>query len=260
VRRNIEIKMKQVDVFKQKIKELDPYKPFGLEDFGVVPAWYNHLTVFLNREQKAGNIGRFAKGLYYIPRIGIISGEPISPSCASLFDVILKRDKGYPTGISIYNQFRLSTQWTPCLIYATNKVAKTFTIEIAKFVRVKSHVPDNEITPENIPFLQMLDCILNIEIIPDTTADDAVVIIKSYMKRNYSREDFEKIETLSYYYPPRVRALLGAIIEGVSPKLKPISRKIRKSLNPATKFRFSLISKRQLPKMNHFNIFEIKYA
>ncbi|HAL80877.1 MAG TPA: hypothetical protein DCO83_00500 [Mucilaginibacter sp.] len=81
----------------------------------------------------------------------------------------------------------------------------------------------------------MLDAIKDFKVIPDLDKQAAVKILKDGISK---LEDKRLFNHLALTYPPRVRALAGALMELLSPK-EDLSL-LRKSLNPLSNFEFGL--------------------
>jgi hypothetical protein len=243
--------MTKTENFLNQLDKLDRKKPFMMSDFHINQGDARNLMVFLSQMAKEQKIGKLAKGLYYFPVISEITGKLIAPSSIYVAEAILKKDNGYLTDISIYNHLDLTTQLSGTIYYAAEMTPVRFKIRNQEFVRLKSQAP---VIEENIPCLQLLDAISNVEHIPDQDPDTAVKIIAEHLTKKSGKELVRMIE-LSRYYPARTRALLGAIIEPIS---KSLSVTVKKSLNPATKYKMS--GRLQLLNKRKFNIYEKKPA
>jgi len=245
--------------FAEQLKQLNPENPFTADDFNVSPERRKALLTFLQKEYKKGNIGRLAKGVYYIPRKGFFTDIKLPPSSYAIYEFLKKRDRGYLTGASVHNGLSLNTQICGGFIYASNRKPKKFIIDNIRFIRVKSFVPDKDIVERNFHLLQMLDSMVEIELIPDCHPDDAVYVLKKHLK-NMTEQQINDIERLSQYYPEKVQALLGAMLGSINSSNKQIARQVserlRKGLPPNRKYRFSLLSNQELRNRKKFNIYE----
>ncbi len=99
---------------------------------------------------------------------------------------------------------------------------------------MKSYV---EVTDQNYKLLGYLDAIKDIKKIPDCSVKQAVIRLRSILKSLNTTEIRELID-LALNYPTRTRALLGAILENMDPKLN--LNKLKNSLNPLTKINLSI--------------------
>jgi hypothetical protein len=112
---------------------------------------------------------------------------------------------------------------------------------------VKSYV---DVTEANYELLGFLDAIKDIKCIPDCTASQAVVIISGIIKEFDSKRINDLIKC-ALSYPPRVRALVGALIESL--RIDADATKLRESLNPLTSVKIGL-KERDLETIKNWNI------
>jgi hypothetical protein len=68
---------------------------------------------------------------------------------------------------------------------------------------------------------------------------------------NLSDDDKEKLTNFAKVYPPKVRALLGAILEVLS--LDQLSESLKKTINYLSSYEFG-ISQKTLPTISNWNI------
>ena len=99
---------------------------------------------------------------------------------------------------------------------------------------VKSYVP---VTEENYTFLGFLDALKDLNNIPDVNKESAILIFLEHLKK-MPCEDLLKIKELALLYPPRVRALLGALLEQQNDKIN--TKRLKDSLNPLTTYKYDL--------------------
>src|SRR5690606_39113849 len=120
--------------------------------------------------------------------------------------------------------------------------------DLVKVDFVKSYI---EVTEDNYQVLGLLDALKDIKDIPDTTVSNSIVIPSSVFKKLPKREIINLIES-SLSYPPRVRGLLGAMLEdlGVSDQ---ILQTLKESLNPFTKITLG-VSENSLSTAKNWNI------
>ncbi|MGI9548390.1 MAG: hypothetical protein ACR2M7_00190, partial [Bdellovibrionales bacterium] len=157
----------------------------------------------LKEKNKINLVRDRKKGLYYIPtpsEFGLLK-----PRDGVIQRKILKNKLYYVTGIALYNQLNLTTQYPRVIRVAIlgNKYTKKITV---LNVRIKTVVPRCSFKPEDIKYLQYLDA-LNLKRIPDLSSDSI-----SILRKNIKKMDKRKLIKISDSYPPRVRALLGALI------------------------------------------------
>lgn len=241
--------MKVAAQIRKKIKSIPESQPFGYADLGIAPADYITAAKALERMQKKGEIKKVSKGLFYKPEISVFG--PMPPK----YDVILEnylykngKRVGYITGGELYNSLNLTTQNYFRSKIATRQNRKKIDISWLKTTSVKAYA---DVTEENYALLGILDAIKDIKLIADTTAGKAVKILMPKIKA-LAKKDIENLLKYALQYPPRTRALLGAIIENIFGNefnLEPL----KKSLNPTTVYKIS-IKAADLPAIKNWNI------
>ena len=134
-------------------------KPLFIEDFVNDKAKYDSVKTLLTNYVKAGELKRYAQGIYYIPKKTVL-GESVLP-----FDCVIERkyisDKkevfGYYSGMSLLNIIGLSTQVPNVPEITTNREAtRKRKVKIGKrsvIVRRSNIVINNH----NVMYLQFMD-------------------------------------------------------------------------------------------------------
>ena len=113
---------------------------------------------------------------------------------------------------------------------------------------VKSYV---EVTDSNYDILGLLDAFKDIKRIPDSSTGQAVRRLGAILKAL----DTKQIESLVKYalvYPPRVRALVGAVLQNNGFPEKELE-KLKDSLNPLTTIKLGL-KESELPTTRNWHI------
>ncbi len=110
---------------------------------------------------------------------------------------------------------------------------------------VKSYV---EVTDKNYKLLELLDAIKDLKKIPDLDKKSAIKILTNEIYKLDNQQKNELIK-VALEYPPRTRALLGAILENLGEN----TIKLEESLNPLSKYKIG-ISKEILPTIEKWNI------
>ena len=155
---------------------------------------------------------------------------------------------GYVTGYVLYNQLNLTTQMAFTTKVATNRNLKKINIVWLKTTSVKAYV---KVTEENYLLLGVLDALKDIKSIPDSSASNAIKILMPKIKV-FAKKDIENLIKYALQYPPRVRALLGAVIENIFRDEFDLIT-LKKSLNPSTIFKLG-IENTVLPTTPNWNI------
>lgn len=86
----------------------------------------------------------------------------------------------------------------------------------------------------------ILDALKDLKIIPDCNTNTAVSILEGKIKKMKEKEIKEIIQ-FALLYPPRVRALLGAILEQLNRKKE--IKILKDSLNPLSQFKLGVKEK-----------------
>jgi hypothetical protein len=241
--------MKVAAQIREKIKSIPESEPFGYADLGIEATDFFTAAKALERLQKKGEIKKISKGMFYKPEISIFGEMP--PNYDSILqNYLYKAGKrvGYVTGYVLYNQLSLTTQMAFTTKIATNRNLKKINIGWLKTNSVKAYA---EVTEENYPLLGILDALKDIKSIPDSSASNAIKILMPKIKV-FKKNDIENLIKYALQYPPRVRALLGAILENIF-RNKFDLLTLKSSLNPSTNFKLG-IKNTVLPTTQNWNI------
>ena len=242
--------MKVAVQIRNKIKSIPGSEPFGYADMGIEPSDFLAAAKALERLQKNGTIKKVSKGVFYKPEISVFVALP--PNYNQILQNYLYQNgkrTGYVTGYVLYNQLSLTTQMAFTTTIATNRSRKKINVGWLKTNCVKAYV---NVTEENYPLLGILDAIKDIKSIPDSSASNAIKILMPKIKV-FKKNDIESLIIYALEYPPRVRALLGAIIENIFRNKEFDVLPLKKSLNPSTRFKLG-IKNTDLPTSQNWNI------
>jgi Family of unknown function (DUF6088) len=241
--------MTVAEQIRKKIKNIPESEPFGYADLGIAPNDFFTAAKALERLQKKGTIKKVSKGVFYKPEISVFGALPPNYD-AILKNYLYKNGKrvGYITGMGLYNQLNLTTQMAFRNKIATNRNRKKIEISWLKTNSVKAYA---NVTEENFQLLGILDAIKDINLILDTPASKAVKMLMDKIKI-FTKKDIENLLKYALQYPPRARALLGAMVENMfGDEYNLIA--LKKSLNPSTSFKLS-IKNTDLPTIKNWNI------
>ena len=240
--------MKLSEKIRTKIDKLPKGKTFGYTDLGIGKKDYLTAAKVIERLQKKGIIKKISKGVFYKPEQTVF-GELKPDTNEQLKKYLFKNGKriAYITGLSLYNRLNLTTQVPYRIKIASRGNRISINRGVLKADAVKSYT---EVTDKNYELLGLLDVIKDIKKIPDTSVNTSIKILTSrIIKLNKKR--ITEIVKYALLYPPRVRALLGAIIENAGCKVN--TQKLKESLNPLTKFKLSL-KESDLPNIKNWYI------
>jgi len=237
-----------IDKIKNRIEKFDSGYVFTTDEFPQTlnsPIYVNRI---LSGFVKEGYIRKLSKGKFYKQEIGKFGELPPQPYQV-VKDLLEKKGKfiGYITGYSVFNDLLLTTQVPAVLQIGTLREKKAIVRGIYRIHFVKQ---ENAITKDNIPLLQLLDCLRFFKTIPDTTPDRACHrLINIFQELN--EQNIAKIKKLAVKCSPQTIALLGAILETLNPNEN--TELLYKQLNPMTTFKLS-ISKTILSNQKRWRI------
>jgi hypothetical protein len=202
------------EIVRREIERTDYGIVFSASDFPVGVIKQKLVNKVLENMTKTGEIRRLSKGRYYKTKTTEF-GELIPSSYQLVKDLLEEKGKliGYITGYQIFNELGLTTQISAILQIGTIKDKKSIQ---RSYYRIKFIKQRNTITKENIPLLQLLDCLRFFKNIPDTTPADSckrLLVLLSDLNENQR----SRIKKLALKYTPQTIALLGAMLEELNP-------------------------------------------
>ncbi len=230
-----------------QIKKFPLGKTFGYKDLNISTDQYVTAAKALERLQKRGIIKKVANGKFYKPE-NTVFGE-LKPSETELLKPYLFEGNNriaYITGASLYNQMGLTRQVASKIKIASRGKRIYVQAGNIKATPVKSYV---EVTNDNYRQLGFLDALKDINIISDLDPKSAVIVLSNMLKEM----TYKKLtETIKYalVYPPRTRALLGALLENMAKN--ELTPTLKESLNPFSEYK-TVISQ-QLPTGKNWNL------
>lgn len=231
----------------RKINRMQEGTTFKYQQMDIDQSEYGAATKAIERLLKKGMIKRVSTGVFYKP-IQSVFGE-LRPREEELLKPYLFQNGeriAYITGGSLYNRMGLTTQ-VPKTIKVASKV-KRITTKIGKtqIKPVKSYV---DVTNENYYLLEILDALKDFKIIADLDKKSAITILKKKIGE-LPEDKRSKMIRYALKYPPRVSALLGAILDlSKEDGLEILKRK----LNPLTNYKLG-IKEEILPTALKWNI------
>jgi len=241
--------MKVAEQIRKKIKRIPESQPFGYADLGIAPADFFTAAKALERMVKKEEIKKVSKGIFYKPK------QTAFGTLGPDYNELLKRNLyqnnkrvGYITGGELYNQLNLTTQYYFKTKIATSKGRKTINKGWLKATNVKTYVP---VTEKNYPLLGILDAIKDIKNIADTSTTQALKILMSKIAA-LEKKEVESLLQYALQYPPRVMALLGAIVE-YKFNNKYSTEALQKALNPTTTYKLG-VKETDLPTMKNWKL------
>ncbi len=238
--------MKIAKNINEKIKTIEEGKIFTYKDLAIQKEEYSATAKTIERLIKKGIVKRISTGIFYKPKQTVF-GE-LKPDEEKIITPYLYQNGkriAYITGLLLYNKMGLTTQIPKEISIASNKKRIFISKGNIKANAVKSYV---EVTNENYKFLELLDAIKDFKKIPDLDKKSAIKILTNKISELNNQQKNELIK-IALEYPPRTRALLGAILENIGEN----ARKLEDSLNPFSEYKLG-ISKEILPTIKKWNI------
>lgn len=234
---------------RKQINQIPTGKTFGYDDLRIAKEEYTTAAKALERLQKEGLIKKVSKGVFYKPEQTVF-GE-LKPDYSELLRPYLYENGkriAYETGTSLYNRMGLTTQMAFRIKIASRGKRININRGILKADAVKSYT---EVTDNNYETLGLLDAFKDIKRIPDCTVAQALRRLSAIVKELSDKQTASLIK-YALLYPPRVRALVGAVLDNNKIKNKGLE-KLKDSLNPLTVFKLGLIET-ELPNRSNWYI------
>lgn len=233
---------------RKRIKQLPEGKTFGYDDLRIAKDEYTTAAKALERLQKEGLIKKVSKGVFYKPEQTVF-GE-LKPDYSELLRPYLFENGkrvAYETGTSLYNRLGLTTQMAFRIKIASRGKRININRENLKADAVKSYA---EVTDSNYETLGLLDAFKDIKKIPDCSVAQAINRLSAIVKE---LNDKQTASLLKYalVYPPRVRALVGAVLENIGSNIENIV-KLKESLNPLTTIKLGVKESELSTKSNWY--------
>jgi len=236
------------DTIRNTIATFDFGFVFTPGDFPIDPRKQATVNRILNNMVAAGQIRRISKGRFYKPKVTEF-GEQKPDTYQVVKDLLEKNGEiiGYLTGYTVFNELGLTTQIPAVLQIGVTGEKKAIHRDYYRISFVKQQ---NLITKENIPLLQLLDCLRFFKNIPDSMPDDRCRRLLMLLKE-LNAKDRDEIKRLSLKYTPQATALLGAMFETLNHKEN--TTVMYNTLNSQTFYKLG-ISENVLPTQKKWNI------
>ena len=208
---------------------------FTYRDLGLTAEDSANVIKKLNRLAESGVISKLSKGRYFKPKKSIFGA--LNPSVEEVVKDLLERNGniiGYLTNYSVYSQLGLTSQIPNIIVIGSNtKRSKTRRGN----TEIRFVLQRNEITKANIYLLQLLDVTKSIKSIPDSSIDKSCARLLVLLTELSERQTTTLIR-LALLYPPRVIALLGAMLQQIG--CKSDLNVLRNRLNPISSYNYGI--------------------
>ena len=226
----------------KRFQKLEPGKVVSyasLQRLGPSPG---AVAAALTRLVQEGALERVAKGSYRLPLNGRFGKRPITDQQA--LQVLLKKTgkplSGYPTGTAAFNRLGLTTQVPREITIATPRPKRPQQVGNVQVRYVKSA---GQVRANEINVRQLLDALQQLKRLPDTDPKKALRQLRTSIKALPPTER-QQLARLALRYNPGTRALAGAVLEALGDEK--MTRKLFRSLNPVTVYRFGDIGLTQV--------------
>ncbi len=189
----------------------------------------------LSRLVKSGEINALCRGKFYKPDKCQYGDLPLTEE--EQLRSLLRG--GYISGDEAFNRIGITTQVPAEVVIAAP--GSTYSIKIGP-MRVRYIRSRVESIPEKTELMVILDALMQIKKIQDTSVKKVIAFVVDKIKNN-STTEINELTQLAMAYPPRVRALLGSLLENSG--FNSQSEELMATLNPLS--RYSLGVKDVLP-------------
>lgn len=166
----------------------------------------------LSRMHANGIIMRLRNGAYYKPKISRFG--KIKPSEKDVLNYLLfnhGKRVGYVSGARLYNSLGLTSQVSGVITIAYNREKRSGKFGGLRIGYVKSY---GQIGKDDVYLMQLLDAIKDINKILDTSVRVNLNSIYQLILQLSSEEKKELVQ-IAQNYPPRVRAVVGAMMSNI---------------------------------------------
>lgn len=217
------------------LRKLPEGIPFGYSDIGVTKADFAAAAKVLGRMVKEGVIARSAPGVYYKARSTPFGNDGLSEEVlVRTYLFRAGRRIAYVTGVGLFNQLGLTTQVPKNIQIASQNLRISTQVGNLRLKPVKSYV---KVTNRNFYLLELLDVVKEFKNIPDIEPRKAIEFLRNKLSQ-LQAASISKMVEIALKYPPRVRAMLGALLSLERPEIN--IGNLRASLHPLSKYDFGL--------------------
>ncbi len=232
----------------EKIKSINEGETFTYKQLEIDKSEYQSAAKSIERLIKKGVIKRVSPGIFFKPKQTVF-GELLPNEKEMLKPYLFENGKriAYVTGVYLYNKLGLTNQIPQIIKISSRKKEIKVNKANIKIKPGKSYV---DVTNKNYQYLEILDAIKDLKRIPDFKPESGIKVLINILK-GLKNEEINKMIRLSLNYPPRTRALLGALLEEIGKKDN--LEELQNSLNPFSEYSFG-INKKILKTVENWNI------
>lgn len=231
----------------KQIEKIIEGTTFKYDQLAIDPQEYPAAAKAIERLILKGSIKRISTGIFYKPKKTAF-GELMPSEEEILKPYLFANGKriAYITGISLYNRMGLTTQIPKNIRIACRTRRIIISRGSVKATPVKSYV---DVSDGNYYLLELLDALKDFKKIPDLDKGSVIKILLTNLNV-LNKIEINLLIKCSLAYPPRVRSILGALLECIN---APGLNKLKSSLNPLSKYDYE-IGKKFLPTAENWNI------
>ncbi len=230
--------MKVTDKILARINRIDTGDVFGYDTLGINSDEVIAASKALSRLVANGVIKRARKGYYYKPKVTVFGElKPREEVLLSIYLFEKQKQVAYVTGTGLYNRLGLTTQVSNSIRIASFDKQVKGKVGNVIVKPAKSYV---KVTANNIKYLEILDVIKDFNKIPDMEKSDGIVYLKKVLS-DFDNLQIKKLVTYGMAYPPKVRALLGALLESLKVNISTYSV-LKESINPSSSYQYGINS------------------
>lgn len=228
---------------------------FSIDD--IVKEGDSQLAVMkeLSRLYANGEIKRLRKGIYYKPKESRF-GE-LEPAERNILKYLLY-DKGkrvgYVSGQRTFNYLGLTSQIPSVITIASDQPRRSSDFAGMRIRYVKAY---GNVHRDDIRLLQILDSLKDVDKIFDARVSESLYVLSILISRLSNQEKKSLIE-IAKSYPPRVRALVGAMLSKIwenNPKELQSLISLRSKIQDSSRFEFPN-SNKVFKEANNWNIYD----
>ena len=240
--------MKIAKKVEEKINSIKNGETFTYQQLLIDNSEYQTAAKSIERLIKKGLIKRISPGIFYKPKQTVF-GELLPNNEEIIKPYLFKNNKriAYITGTLLYNKLGLTTQIPQTIKIASRKNEIKINKSNIKAIPAKCYV---DVTNKNYQYLEILDAIKDFKKIQDLNIENGIIILSNILKK-FKQEEVRKIIKYSLKYPPRTRALLGALLEANN--LDDNIIELQENLNPLSVYSLG-IEKTILPTIENWKI------
>jgi hypothetical protein len=196
----------------QQIERISEGKIFTSGDLDFPIKRQADVAVMLSALANEQQIVRIEKGIYYKPKQSCLGLGFLPVYQEEQLNYLTNKLSGYLTGAYIYNKMALTEQMPTVITIAVPKPVRAFKFNTLSVECVKAYVPQVIEDGRTLFLVRILDAIKDLKNIPGVSPQEAFERIYNIHIALLGATDIKKIVSLSLYYPPRVRKVLGDML------------------------------------------------